>query len=138
MKPELSWCKNLVSIHGMPEHIDEVVEFVRGQKEFDLGHRLNGETVEGALFTFHSIIPIKSKSWSYALGLENWNSKTDAINVEMYYEDNYVVYEFLTPWSAPYPVAEKLIKTFPDIFCSWHYHEPQNMLSGYIKFKSKI
>ena len=134
---ELSWCKNTVSIHGLPEKIEELVEFVSGQKEFDLGHRLHGEIVEGSLFSFRSVIPIKGE-WSSALALAKWGVRSEPVDLTMYYQDNYVVYEFLTPWSAPYPVAEKLIKTFPDIFCSWHYHDAQNLLSGYIKSESKI
>lgn len=137
MTEGLSWCYNKVSIHGAPEHIEELVEFVKGEKEFECGHTLNGETVVGRLFSFRPLVPIEGK-WSSALGLEKWGVRSDAVDVQMYYQDNYVVYEFLTPWSAPYPVAEKLIKTFPDIFCSWHYHEAQNLLSGYIKSESKI
>jgi hypothetical protein len=138
MTEGLSWCYNKVSIHGTPENIGEVVEFVRGQKEFDIGHRLNGEIVEGQLFSFHSVIPIKG-DWSSAMALARWGVRShDAIEVKMYYKGNFVVYEFLTPWCAPLPVCGELRSQFADVYISWFYDNPQELLCGYIRCNKKI
>ena len=120
MTEGLSWCYNKVSIHGAPKNIEELVEFVKGEKEFECGHTLNGETVVGQLFSFRPLVPIEGK-WSSALGLAKWGVRSDAVDVQMYYQDNYVVYRFLTPWCAPLPVCGELRSQFADVYVNWFY-----------------
>ena len=74
----VNWCYNNVSIWGAPEHIAELVEKVQGEMDFEFSHTLNGETVEGQLFSFKSIIPYKGK-WDSGVGLEKWGVRCEAV-----------------------------------------------------------
>jgi hypothetical protein len=132
MTDEPIWCQNKLTLSGAPKKLEELVEFVKGEKEFDFDHLLNGEVVKGQLFSFRKIIPYQEK-WDSAINLAKWGSRAEAINVEMNYQNNCIIYRFLTPWCAPIPVAKELQTKFPDVYVSWYYHLPQLEQAGYIK-----
>ena len=51
----------------------------------------------------------------YDWSIDNWGTKWDACDTNVFTYDNYIGIEFQTAWSTPYPVFEKLAKEFPDI-----------------------
>ena len=129
---EQNWCDNVVTLCGSPKHIEELIEFVRGDdREMDFGHEWNGQSANGDVFTFTKIIPIEGK-WSSALGLAKWGCRSDAINVTGHCRSNYARYRFNTPACPPIPICNALRLLFPDIFCSWFFCEPQNLYAGFI------
>jgi hypothetical protein len=132
------WCKNVVSLYGPLEHIAELVEQVQGEMDFEFGHYLNGEPVTGQRLSFASIIPFDGY-WDSSVSLKKWGVKCDAVSVNLNYcHADFAIYEFLTPFGPPFPVCDALKDRFPDIFVSWHFNEPKNELTGYIKSKTKI
>ena len=96
---------------------------------------------EESEFTFQKIVPRPkeldaSDAW-YDWNIQNWGCKWDASDVYAKIENNTLIYNFSTPWSAPLDLIYKFSKTVPDSLIEYHYEEEQGW-GGIYKFKSGI
>ncbi len=94
-------------------------------------------------FTFNAIVPLPNGEWNYEWCCKNWGTKWDAYTfdsseelVEIYDEKacNFVRIEFLTAWSPPQPILEKINEKFGDKieYCRWFYRDEGDMFCGYL------
>ena len=65
---------------------------------------------------------------------ENWTCKWDAceISLDIDYED-YLQYNFETPWGPPDNVYHTLKIQHPNVYISWFYDEPGMEFAGYLE-----
>ena len=112
-------CTNKLALFGNTHEIQQLLAYVKGQDA-------NGDESN---FTFHRIIPMprdiergnitfeqmtKTKNW-YSWSLDNWNTKWDCGEVSIQCEEDYVLVTFVTAWSPPHPVIERLSVVFPAV-----------------------
>jgi len=64
--------------------------------------------------------------------VNNWGVKWSASDVVCKAYDCDVDFSFMTPWSPPTGIYNKLVELFPNISISWLYNEPGMELAGYL------
>jgi len=112
-----NWCKNEVIISGEEDVVTKFKNLMTNDgKDFEKG------------FSFNKIVPqpdnilldnLKVYNWN----IENWDTKWDASSVSVYFdEEDYMEFSFLTAWSPPINVINKLKEMFPNL----------NIYGGYI------
>ena len=112
-----NWCKNDVIVSGDEEDVTKFKNLMTNDgKDFEKG------------FSFNKIVPqpdnilldsLKVYDWN----IENWDTKWDASSVSVYFdEEDYMEFSFLTAWSPPINVINKLKEMFPTL----------NVYGGYI------
>ena len=112
-----NWCKNEVIISGEEDVVTKFKNLMTNDgKDFEKG------------FSFNKIVPqpdnilldnLKVYNWN----IENWDTKWDASSVSVYFdEEDYMEFSFLTAWSPPINVINKLKEMFPTL----------NVYGGYI------
>jgi|TARA_R110002033_G_scaffold85632_3_gene135929 hypothetical protein len=77
-----------------------------------------------------------SDNW-YDWANENWGTKWDASNSDIYIndlenDDYFVEYQFETAWCPPRGIYNALNKRFPNIDISWFYREEGAQIAGYL------
>jgi hypothetical protein len=87
-----------------------------------IGKDENGDNV----FDFEKIIPIGDVPHLYEKRLERWGTKWPGYNVCI--SDSTI--DFLTAWSPPIPVIEKLAELHKDLVFTLEYAEPGMMFRG--------
>ena len=112
-----NWCKNEVIVSGEEDVVSEFKNLMTS----------NGQDFEKG-FSFNKIVPqpdnilldsLKVYNWN----IENWDTKWDASSVSVYFdEEDYMEFSFLTAWSPPINVINKLKEMFPNL----------NIYGGYI------
>ena len=117
-----NWCNNQVTFRGTTEDINNIIEFVEG--------------CFPEPFSLDAIIPMpeENKEDWYGWRNENWGTKWDATNGDMFddSEEGFVSYSFDTAWSPPEPIYNALKEKYPDVRISWFYDEPGMEFSGYL------
>ena len=68
---------------------------------------------------------------------ENWGTKWDASNSDVYISDlgngdYFAEYQFETPWSPPEGIYNALNERFPNVSISWFYREEGMQIAGYL------
>ena len=76
-----------------------------------------------------------SDNW-YDWANENWGTKWDASNADIYINDlnndYFAEYQFETAWSPPDGIYNALVKRFPELLISWFYREEGFQIAGYL------
>ena len=63
----------------------------------------------------------------------NWGTKWDMCDKHTAeIDEGWAEFEFLTAWSPPYGIYEKITEDFPDVGISWFYDEPGMEVAGYL------
>ena len=112
-----NWCKNEVIVSGDEEVVTKFKNLMTNDgQDFEEG------------FSFNKIVPqpdnilldsLKVYDWN----IENWDTKWDASSVSVYFDEgDYMEFSFLTAWSPPINVINKLKEMFPKL----------NVYGGYI------
>ena len=112
-----NWCKNEVIVSGDEEVVTKFKNLMTNDgQDFEEG------------FSFNKIVPqpdnilldsLKVYDWN----IENWDTKWDASSVSVYLDEgDYMEFSFLTAWSPPINVINKLKEMFPKL----------NVYGGYI------
>ena len=110
--------KNVISLEGNPDRIRQMLEKIKND-EYGIG------TID-----FNKVIPMPENIYTGNLGqrermlygdnnwydwsVRNWNTKWNAYDYGKDYSKSGKL-KFLTAWSAPHPVIEKLAEMFPEI-----------------------
>ena len=67
---------------------------------------------------------------------ENWGTKWDASNSDIYVNDlnndYFAEYQFETAWSPPEGIYNALVERFPNTSISWFYREEGMQIAGYL------
>jgi len=111
-----NWCKNDVIVSGDEEDVTKFKNLMTNDgQDFEEG------------FSFNKIVPqpdnilldsLKVYDWN----IENWDTKWDASSVSVYFdEEDYMEFSFLTAWSPPINVINKLKEMFPNLNVSGGY-----------------
>ena len=89
-----NWCNNKMIVKGMTIEKFEDLYF------------------EGKDFTFEKVIPIGE--WDHDTAVNAWDTKWDCRDTEIFSEGDGFSLEFLTAWSPPETVLNKLQENHPD------------------------
>ena len=133
-----NWCTNRVEVFDTEENIKKFKEYVSS---------------EDSLFSFHKIKPLPEEladttspsgepnvdlinkygvdNW-YDWCTNNWGVKWDVAEVELEEGEDYLTYNFDTPWGPPEEIYTILNAEFPDMNISWFYDEPGMQMAGYL------
>jgi len=133
-----NWCMNRVEIFDTKENMEKFKEYVS-----------DGDS----LFSFQKIKPMPEElentrspsgepnvdlinkygvdNW-YDWCTNNWGVKWDVGDVELEEGEDYLTYNFDTPWGPPNEIYNIIREEFPDINLSWFYDEPNMQLAGYL------
>jgi len=133
-----NWCMNRVEIFDTKENMEKFKEYVS-----------DGDS----LFSFQKIKPMPEElentrspsgepnvdlinkygvdNW-YDWCTNNWGVKWDIGDVELEEGEDYLTYNFDTPWGPPNEIYNIIREEFPDINLSWFYDEPNMQLAGYL------
>jgi hypothetical protein len=105
-----NWVYNYIKVTGKKENLERFKDDVA----------LSDQKV----FSFDKFVlkPEDTSSWAisgfpgwYVWGLENWGTKWDCWDAELSEEKDHLSYKFITAWSAPYPIYEKMIDTYKEL-----------------------
>ena len=133
-----NWCSNRVEVYAEAEDIKKFREYVSS---------------ENSLFSFNKIKPIPEEleyttspsgepnvdlinkygvdNW-YDWCTTNWGVKWDVNDVELEEGEDYLIYNFDTPWGPPEEIYAVIREEFPDINISWFFDEPGMQMAGYL------
>ena len=148
-----NWCYNRITVYGneQTEKIKEVEKLFDSKTPFNdifpqpdwkntpnengelpqLEQHKNPKTGEIIFETYNFPDGRNDDRW-YDWRLQNWDTKWEASEVELDYEDSEILrVEFDTAWSPPEGVMTKLREKFPDVTFSCFYDEPGMEISGY-------
>ena len=147
-----NWCRNRVTVFGDSEEIAKVTQIFKDEKSiFDniiqspdwrrlpnekgefskLEQHKNPKTGEIMWETYNFPDGKNDDRW-YSWRLDNWDTKWEASEVEIDYEDSEILrVTFDTAWSPPEGVMTKLREKFPDVTFSCFYDEPGCESAGY-------
>jgi len=142
-----NWCENRVTVSGKSEEVKRLVEFVG--KEFDFQKvlpmpeeledttspiRTKGENVNMTPERQKELLDKYGFDNWYDWRISNWGTKWNLQpqDVEVLVEDDFCEFKFLTAWSPPVGICEKLRELFPDLTISWFYDEPSMESAGYL------
>ena len=107
-----NWCNNKLIVHGI------------SHKAFsNLYGNPKGINMSKKTLSFEKVIPIGE--WNYHNAIEAWGTKWE-IGDELYFTDyggSGFELDFLTAWSPPEPVIEKLRELHPDADIKLLYYE---------------
>jgi len=119
----------------MPNHCtNEVYMSFKTTKDKD---NFLKKTCEENEFSFEAIIPLPNGKWDYDWCCKHWGTKWDAYDcdIENGGSDAFVRINFLTAWSPPQPILEKILTT--DLskgleYVRWFYRDEADMFCGYL------
>ena len=133
-----NWCANRVEVYAEAEDIKKFREYVSSKD---------------SLFSFNKIKPIPKEledttspsgepnvdlinkygvdNW-YDWCTNNWGVKWDVAEVELEEGEDYLTYNFDTPWGPPEEIYTILNAEFPDMNISWFFDEPGMQMAGYL------
>jgi len=150
-----NWCQNEIKIHGDENEIKKLKDFVKSSdSEFDFNNikpmpkELEG-TVSGSENSKPDWQKEKSKELIRKYGYDNWydwknanwDTKWEASEVEVEYEDEYgdfIQYNFDTAWGPPLAIFKELNKFFNfnseenNLSIQWFYREDGMGFCGYL------
>jgi hypothetical protein len=112
-----NWCNNILRVEGSLSELEHFKEFV---------------STEDTDFSFAEVIPASMPVSTGSSTSEIWGTKTDAVDVNMFEGDTYLIYVFDTAWAPPESVILKLKSLFPDMYIRLFYDEPGVGISGII------
>jgi len=146
-----NWCYNRVTAYGDEDKLKEIEKIFESKTPFNdifpmpdwnntpnengelpvLEQHKHPETGEVVWETYNFPDGTNDDRW-YHWCIENWDTKWEASEVELDYEDSEILrVEFDTAWSPPEGVMEKLREKFPDVSFSCFYDEPGCESAGY-------
>ena len=145
-----NWCYNRVTAYGDEDKLKEIEKIFESKTPFNDIFPMpdwkntpneNGElpvlhqefNKNGDLFyeTYNFPDGRNDDRW-YDWRLQHWDTKWEASEVELDYEDSEILrVEFDTAWSPPEGVMEKLREKFPDVSFQCFYDEPGCESAGY-------
>lgn len=64
--------------------------------------------------------------------VNNWGVKWNSSDVSFDGGEDWLRFEFLTPWGPPEGICSKLREIFPDVNITWFYKEPGAQISGWL------
>lgn len=105
-----NWVFNKMYVYGEKQKLKEFKDYVAAKDK--------------SVISFEKMIPRPNdtSSWAkgnvpgwYKWGLENWGTKWDAWDTELTIENDHLFYQFITAWSAPIPIYDKLIDMFTEL-----------------------
>lgn len=106
-----NWVVNKVLVGSYSDNKVSIMDLERFRRKFLVRDKFS--------FSFEKIIPppdteyYKEKGW-YEWNRRYWGTKWDASDVELIgEEEGYIEFTFQTPWSAPFPVFERLRYLYP-------------------------
>ena len=89
-KSELMNFQDDVAANGSAFSLKEIITGTKDDSNLDKSQRLSFDEQEG----------------------EPWGTIWDALHVELSHEREYLNYKFITIWSAPFPIYDKLVETY--------------------------
>ena len=145
-----NWCYNRVTAYGNEDKLKEIEKIFESKTPFNDIFPMpdwkntpneNGElpilkqefNKDGSLFyeTYNFPDGKNDDRW-YEWRLQNWDTKWEASEVEIDYEDSEILrVTFDTAWSPPEGVITKLPEKFPDVSFQCFYDEPGCESAGY-------
>ena len=146
-----NWCYNRVTAYGNEDKIEEVKKIFESKTPFNdifpqpdwkntpnengelpkLEQHKNPKTGEIVWETYNWPDGTNDDRW-YSWCVDNWDTKWEASEVELDYEDSEILrVEFNTAWSPPEGVMRKLREKFPDVSFSCFFDEPGMEAAGY-------
>ena len=146
-----NWCHNRVTAYGDEDKIEEVKKIFESKTPFNdifpqpdwkntpnengelpkLEQHKHPKTGEVIWETYNFPDGTNDDRW-YSWCVDNWDTKWEASEVELDYEDSEILrVEFNTAWSPPEGVMRKLREKFPDVSFSCFYDEPGMEAAGY-------
>jgi len=75
----------------------------------------------------------EEKNW-YGWNVENWGTKWEIYDAELYMENSIFSVTFDTAWSPPIQFFESLAKMFPNLTMEMEYEEPGMAFCGIIHY----
>ena len=63
---------------------------------------------------------------------DNWGTKWDCMDVDMWVWDGELEYTFNTAWCPPKPIWEFLVKEFPTLQIQWFFRAEDEEYTGYL------
>ena len=146
-----NWCHNRVTAYGDEDKIEEVKKIFESKTPFNdifpqpdwkntpnengelpkLEQHKHPKTGEVIWETYNFPDGTNDDRW-YSWCVDNWDTKWEASEVELDYEDSEILrVEFNTAWSPPEGVMRKLREKFPDVSFSCFFDEPGMEAAGY-------
>ena len=148
-----NWCYNRITVYGneQTEKIKEVEKIFESKTPFNdifpmpdwkntpnengelpvLEQHKHPETGKVVWETYNFPDGKNDDRW-YDWRLQNWDTKCEASEVEIDYEDSEILrVTFDTAWSPPEGVMTKLREKFPDVSFQCFYDEPGCESAGY-------
>ena len=146
-----NWCYNRVTAYGNEDKIEEVKKIFESKTPFNdifpqpdwkntpnengelpkLEQHKHPKTGEVIWETYNFPDGTNDDRW-YSWCVDNWDTKWEASEVELDYEDSEILrVEFNTAWSPPEGVMRKLREKFPDVSFSCFFDEPGMEAAGY-------
>lgn len=125
-----NWCSNRLEIRG--KNLKEIKDKFQSKNNKDQE------------ISFMEIIPLnEEKEWGYDLAIEKWGTKWEPQTTSVDYDEDFLDYQFLTAWSPPTKIFDKLIELFPENafklsfeepgcdFSGKYYYDPKNLVRKY-------
>lgn len=118
----------------MPNYVYNDIKIYGKEKDLDIFKNdvcIAGESV----FSFTKLVPKPEDTsdldddflpgW-YRWGLRNWGTKWDCWDAELSEEKDHLKYKFITAWSPPFPIYDKLMKLYYQLIFDIVSYEPMN------------
>ena len=147
-----NWCRNRITVYGndQTEKIKEVEKIFESKTPFnDIFPQPDWKNTPNEKGELPVLVELKSPNgkvvhttydfpdgknddrW-YDWRLQNWDTKWEASEIEIDYEDSEILrVTFDTAWSPPEGVMTKLREKFPDVSFQCFYDEPGMESAGY-------
>ena len=145
-----NWCYNRVTAYGDEAKLKEIEKIFESKTPFnDIFPMPDFKTIPNEKGELPKLEQMKNPDGSilwetynfpdgrnddrwYDWRLQHWDTKWEASEVELDYEDSEILrVEFDTAWSPPEGVMEKLREKFPDVSFQCFYDEPGCESAGY-------
>ncbi len=117
---------NMITISGNLESRKKLLETVKSKVQ------------ENVDFDFRSIIPIPENCHSF---FSYWNTSSNVVdyeetNIKENNENENTIIRFISSWTPPFPIFEKLASMFPELEFLFQYEDECSDISGYEKYKN--
>ena len=123
----------------MPNHCTNEVymSFVNTEAKDNFLKKICKKTEYGNSFSFEAIIPLPNGKWDYDWCTKHWGTKWDAYDCDLEDggSDAFVRINFLTAWSPPQPILEKILRTNLSEgleYVRWFYRDEADLFCGYL------
>jgi hypothetical protein len=125
-----NWCINTLDVSGARDDLDAFAAEARGI--------VGGKELALSL---HALVPepewLDDSAW-YDWCCENWGTKWDLDEVDLYDQVTFLSYAFATAWSPPLPGLHQVARRFPRLLFVLRYVEPGIGFAGEGMFKGGV